>query len=109
MREQFFEQHNQDENHPTEEQKKIEILKKQSDFSSRRLQEAVEEKKDGELNHAQREALRKILIENNVRVNMYKQFDESLHSSVQGQDARIIDMKPVDKEDSNEDRFRKAI
>ena len=60
-----------------------------------------------DLDEKQRKALREILIQSGTKLNMYKQFQESIEEGTE-KEAKVIEMKHFDEDDESGE-FREAI
>lgn len=89
-------------------QSKIDTNSAQLEYVQKRLLEREnDDQEQSTLNDEQREALRKLLLETGQKLSMYKQFQDSINSK--SPEAKVIEMKPEDVEDEDQNRFRKAI
>lgn len=94
----MFEKFSPEENNDI--QSKIDVHEAQSEMVRERLS-------DPDLSESQRKALREILINNGIKVSMYKQFNDSISVS-HNNEAKVIEIKaPEEEDDSNQ--FKKAV
>lgn len=90
MREHFSQEENNDDI-----AKRVEVQKAQAEFLRNRLMEEREE--PGNLSPEKRQALRDMLVEAGVKVNMYEQFQDSVSSKKKVEETKDAIMRNFDE------------